>query len=287
MVKFQNIEILGWFCWWTIKNVAISRVDFQALLKSVGLDYNPRDTGINRSAFVKAVDKVRSAHKKEGKLIRKIKAKGDEYVYGLVNEHADAAEHLHYRHECTMRFYVKTGIMMCDNADHPSYQLVVKYYDYYLETIDSDEARNVLLAMLHNTFAVTVRQRGGIYFIAAEFSTLLEKLEKLINGLGADCYLALAPQIDEERTKKSIYKAFVEGLTDRIAEFKEKLEGNMSDASHKYANRQHEALCNRLEEYRTMKKEIEFYADALDFQAVNLREQLDGLGEQLQRKLAE
>jgi hypothetical protein len=97
----------------------------------------------------------------------------------------------------------------------------------------------------------------------------------------------MAPQIDEERTKKSIYRAFVEGLKERIEDFRQRLEDNLSDGVRKNAARKNEALVNRLSEYKDMRKEIEFYADALDFQAGSLREELEGLGARLEKKLAE
>jgi hypothetical protein len=286
MVKFQNIEIVGWFIWWTIRNVEITRQAFEALLAKFGLKYTSKEAS-NRSSFLKAIARVQGEQKKEGLLLRKIKARGKEYVYGLVDERVDTTEHLHYRHECNLRFFVDTGAMVCDDSDHRAYQLVLKYYDHYQETMDSDDVREVIKRMLTDTYAVSVRERGGIYFVPGKFGEVMEALEKVIAGLGADCYLAMAPQIDEERTKKSIYKAFVEGLKERIEDFRKRLEDNLSDGVRKNADRKHEALCNRLSEYKDMRKEIEFYADALDFQASNLREELEGLGARLEKKLSE
>jgi hypothetical protein len=286
MVKFQNIEIVGWFIWWTIRNVEITRQAFEALLAKVGLKYSPKEAS-NRSSFLKAIARVQGEEKKEGLLLRKIKARGKEYVYGLVDERVDTSEHLHYHHECNMHFFVDTGSMICDNATHRAYQLVLKYYDHYQLTMDSDDVREVIKRMLTDTYAVSVRDRGGIYFVPGKFGEVIEALEKVIAGLGSECYLAMAPQIDEERTKKSIYRAFVEGLKERIEDFRQRLEDNLSDGVRKNAARKNEALVNRLSEYKDMRKEIEFYADALDFQAGSLREELEGLGARLEKKLAE
>lgn len=292
MVKFQNLEIVGWFIWWTIRNVEITRQAFEALLQASGLKYTSKEA-TNRSSFLKAIARVQSEEKKEGLLLRKIKARGKEYVYGLVDERVDGSEHLHYQHECNLRFFVETGAMICENPDHRAYQLVLKYFDHYQLIMDSEDVREVIMDMLADTYAIGVRQRGGIYFVPGQFSEVVEKLEALIAGLGSECYLATAPQIDEERTKKSVYKAFVEGLKEKIAEFRTALENNLTDFDQnnkKYnavAARKQNALAARLEEYRNMRKEIEFYADAMDFQASTLREELEGLGARLEKRLSE
>lgn len=293
MVKFQGLEIIGWFIWWTIRDVTITRDAFAALLKSAGLKYLPKQPK-QHTTYLKAIAKVQAEHRKDGLLIRPIKKRGDEYVHGLVDEKVLGNEHLNYKHEANLRFF-KNGTMVCDNPDHEAYQLVLKYYDMYKETMDSDDIREVLFQILNDTYSLSVRNHGGIYFVPAEYSNVVEQLEKVVSGLGGDCYMATAPQIDEEKTKKAVYKAFVEGLKERIAAFRTQLEANLTDTEvdknnrhyNSVTTRKHSALVSRLSEYREMKKEIEFYADAMDFQASNLREELEGLGDRLQKKLAD
>jgi len=293
MVKFKNLEIIGWFIWWTIRDVRISRADFAALLKGAGLKYLPKQPKLH-TTYLKAIAKVQAEHRKDGLLIRPIKKRGDEYVHGLVDETVIGNEQLDYKHKANLRFF-KNGAMICDNPDHAAYKLVLQYFDMYKETMDSDDIREVLFQVLNDTYSLSVRNHGGIYFVPAEYSTVVEQLEKVVDGLGGDCYMAAAPQIDEEKTKKAVYKAFVEGLKERIAEFRRQLEANLTDSEVDKTNRHYNsvtsrkqtALVKRLAEYREMRKEIEFYADAMDFQSGSLREELEGLGDRLQKKLAD
>lgn len=293
MVTFKNLEILGWFIWWTIRNVQITREDFAALLKQVGLKYELRPAKAH-STYLKAIARVQSEHRKDGLMIRPIKKRGEEYVHGLVDERVQVGEHLNYTHKANLRFF-KNGTMVCDNPDHEAYKLVLQYFDLYSTTMDADDIREVLFEILGSTYSISVRQRGGIYFIPGEFSSVVEQLEQVIAGLGGDCYMAMAPQIDEEKTKKAVYKAFVEGLKERIAEFRKQLEANLTDTNiskdhvryNSVTSRKQTALTARLSEYREMRKEIDFYADAMDFQAGALRTELEDLGTRLERKLSE
>ena len=79
MVATSGLVIIGFFIWWSIRDVKISKEDFVNLLKSVGLswEYNEEDTALRRTSFLKA---VRETKKNKGFIVRKIVKEPENYV---------------------------------------------------------------------------------------------------------------------------------------------------------------------------------------------------------------
>jgi hypothetical protein len=133
---------------------------------------------------------------------------------------------------------------------------------------------------------VSVRGRGGFYFVApgtkdepTKYEDEIARLEKLVelldNGSG-ESYLSIAPQVDAEKSRKAIHKAFITGLRDKITMFKEELE---NDSLKK------RGLKNRIDDFKELRDEIEFYKDALSFQADDLAKDLEKLTKVVTAKL--
>ena len=297
MTKVTGLSVIGYFIWWTVNNQRIKRKDLQKLIDKAGIrDKKGKPFKVPeakyRSAFLKAVREVRGQHKNKGILIRKIKKDADEYLFGLVDEKVNkSAKSLQYTHDATMKFVPSTGKLRV-NRKHRGFDLVKERYEEYKDYLNSDDVRDIVLTILNQVPTVSVRQRGGIYFVPEKFSDAVDSLEKLVGSLpgGSDMdltkvskgsangsYLAVAPQIDTEKSKKAIYKAFVASLKTRMQGFENDLEDKGITQKH--------ALKTRLQEFKDMKAEIEFYRDALEFQVEDLTDNLKALTKKFKRKL--
>jgi len=299
MTGVSGLSVIGYFVWWTVSNQKIRRDDMQKLIDAAGVKDNqgkpfkvPEVKA--RSAFLKAVREIRGQSKNKGILIRKIKKESEEYLFGLVDEDVNKhAQELNYSHSATMKFDPIHGNLSVDQP-HRGFDLVKERYAEYKDFMNSDDVREIVLTILNQIPTVSVRQRGGIYFVPEKFSAEVECLESLVGSLpgGGEVdlatvgtgsangsYLAVAPQIDTEKSKKAIYKAFVASLKSRMQSFESDLEENGITQTH--------ALKTRLQEFKDMKAEIGFYRDALEFQVEDLTEGLDALTKKVQKKLME
>lgn len=275
----MELVIIGFFCWWSVNQVKVSRVNFQELLSSVGLDYDFSKFGnpvyLQRSSFLKAVREVKGQHKEF--LIRKIKKTNLSYTFGLVDESINEQEkHLNYSHSATMDFNPVTGQLTCDKQ-HRAFREIELLYQEYTNMLNSDDVRTILLDIISSLKSVSVRARGGIYFIPVCYKEVVEKLEVLLEKLPGDNYFAVAPQIDTLKSKQSIFKAFIYGLKEKLAKFHEELEEDGLTRKH--------ALENRVQEIKQVKEEIEFYKSSLNFQVEDLNIQLEKLDKKVQSKL--
>jgi len=299
MTGVTGLSVIGYFVWWTVSNQKIRRDDMQALIDAAGIkDQRGKPFKVPaakyRSSFLKAVREVRGQHKNKGILIQKIKKDSEEYLFGLVDEDVNKdAEALSYSHSATMRFDPAHGNLSVDRQ-HRGFDLVKERYEEYKDFLNSDDVRDSILTILNHIPTVSVRQRGGIYFVPEKFSDEIDRLEVLVGSLpggGAvdlstvgtgsanGSYLAVAPQIDTEKSKKAIYKAFVASLKSRMQSF-------ANDLADKGITQKH-ALQTRLQEFKDMKAEIGFYRDALAFQVEDLTDSLNALTKRVQQKLME
>jgi hypothetical protein len=272
-----EMPVIGYFCWWSLNGVKVSRADLQGTLDKLGIEYAVPEIK-DRSAFLKAVREVRSNEKNKGLLVRKISKDGGLYAFGLVDEAVDQkAKALDYAHSATLMYSTDTSELVADQK-HRAFDMIKKLYEEYREYLNADDVRDILLDIVRRTRSIGVRQRGGIYFIHETHADLVGKLEALLDVLPGDNAFMVAPQIDQERTKRAIYKAFISGLKDKIAGFEQDLDEGEG-------LKQRNALVQRVEQFKEVRAEIEFYRDALHFQADELAESLDRLKDKLTKRL--
>jgi hypothetical protein len=279
MVTTNGLSVIGFFTWWSLKDSKISKDDFRSLLVQFGLDkYVPipkEDAAMRRSAFLKAVREVKNSHRNEF-LIRKILKSADMYKFGLVDEKVDKVQsHLNYSHNGTLFFNCETGSLTCD-VTHRAFDEIKAKYDEYQNTLNADDIRSAILNIIKHFHTVGVRDRGGIYFLPAQFESEVTALEMMIEKLPGDNLFSIAPQIDASTSKKAIYRAFIADLKDKIANFKQEIDNeSLSRKS---------AWEGRIAEYKELRKEIEFYKEALSFQAEDLDTDLTSLSNTVREK---
>lgn len=272
-------DVLGWFVWWTIRGVKISIADMQKLLDDAQLPMRLPST-CPRTAFLKAVQDVRRTARKQHLLVRKIYKRPDAYCFGLVDEAVDpGAQDLSYFQGATMLFNPLTGDLTCDRP-HRAFDLVQAQYAKYRDLLDSADIRAAVLNLLAENLRVSVRPRGGIYFLPATKDMLVNSLSTVLNALGNGCSLEVVPQTDFDTTRASIYRAFMHEINEEIAVYRAELDAPQGT---RRLVKKWEA---RLAELRLLRNKVLFYAETLKFQGAALVEQLDELTAEMTARLA-
>ena len=272
-----GLSTIGYFVWWSISDVKIAREDLQQKLNDAGLDYTVPEVKL-RSAFLKAVREVRRNYRNKGLLIRQVKKDSEEYIFGLVDEDVDKqSKSLNYAHAANLHFSPVSGRLSCTQP-HRAHQLIKELYETYVGFLDSDDVRDIILRVVSNAMSISVRQRGGIYFLPKTHQYTVSHLEKFVESLPGDCSFMIAPQIDVESSKKAIYKAFVSSLRTQMADFSKELDDGNS-------LKRTSTLSKRLKEFRTLKNKIEFYRDAMQFQVEELSDDLQSLQEAAESRI--
>ena len=275
-IKTKGMTVIGSFCWWNIRNVKIEKAKVAALVEKFKIDCTLETMPV-RCLFSRAIEEVKVKNQYKGLLVRKINKSPDEYLFGLVDEDIDPrAETLEYHHSATMSFCPQTGDLTVDKP-HRAFEVIVKALQDFDTYYNSEDIRNIILDAIKKVYSTSVRDRGGVYFIPAKFDAEVEALEKFVKAVGPECYFAAVPQIDLDKTKRSIYKAFSEELHEKVLKYKTELGSETIRAS---------TWEQRLEEYKELKAELEFYGDAFSMQSQDLAKEIDGLRTAVEKKLS-
>jgi hypothetical protein len=273
--KMKGLKIIGYFVWWSIAGVKVERDKFRKMVEKVGLDFEVPKVCM-RSAFLMAKREVKSRAHGNRVLIRNIK-KGDEHKIALVDEKLDEVHaKLGYTHSATMFFDQKTYEIRCDNA-HRAFDMVKEKYDEYKVFINSYDIRVILMKIIAPLNKISVRDKGGMYFIPDKYSDVVDKLEKLLDMLDGKCYLQVVPIIDTKQAKNTIYRSFIEELHQKIDKFKTEL-----DKEKFTSNKGWESQLKRFEE---MKSKIKFYTSALKFGAEDINDKLKELTGEVKKRI--
>ncbi|MFA5132697.1 MAG: DUF6744 family protein [Candidatus Paceibacterota bacterium] len=272
----NGLVIMGYFFWWSIREVLVKKVDFLASCKKVGIKYDIKDC--DRTAYLNAVRQVKQQQGQHHVLVRMIAKDKDQHLVGLVDEKVDPkAQDLQYHHSATMSFNQKTGLLTCDHP-HRAFDLIKDKYNSFKENLTSYDMRLIIKDIIDKMTPVTVREGGGIYYADEKFTRELKQVEALLKSLEG-CSMVLVPQINTEDTKKAIYNSLMEDMNRRLDNFQEEINNNKFSTPKGWAA--------TLERFRETKKEVEFYAERLKFSGENVLEKLNAMENQVKAKLME
>ena len=275
--KKSGIVVLGYFIWWSIQGVKILRAKLDELVQKSGLDISTPPT-LPRTAFLEAVRAVKSRAHSNKVLIRNLKKSKDEHIFGLVDEQVDD-QHLKlgYSHRANLRFDQHTGEISV-NTPHRAFDLILEKYNENQLFVNSYELRRWLMKILLKLSMISVREKGGVYFVDVKHE---ENLLKLITFLSEfeGCELVIIPQVDDEKTKKAIMKAFVADLKHKVEIFREQI------ADEKFTSQK--GWERKLKQFKELREEVSFYAERLEFNGKDLEADLKDLERKVRAKLTE
>jgi len=275
--KSSGVIILGYFIWWAIQGAKILRDKFAERVKASGLD-TPPPPFLPRTAFLEAVRAVKSRAHSNKVLIRNLKKNKDEHIFGLVDEQVDD-QHLKlgYSHRANLQFNQQTGEISV-STPHRAFDLILEKYNENKLFINSYELRRWITKVLDQLGMVSVREKGGVYFVDVKHENKLEQLDALLSEFEG-CELALVPQTDNEKTKKAIMKAFVADLKHKVEIFREQI------ADEKFTSQK--GWERKLKQFKELREEVSFYAERLEFNGKDLDTDLKRLEREVRAKLTE
>jgi len=275
MVKSKTVPVLGYFVWWSVESIDEERDHFDELCQQNDFETIKRN---NRTAFLEAVRYVKAKSWTNHVLIRTIEKSKEQHLFGLVDEKVDQkSKSLGYEHKATLRFDQASHQIECD-VKHRAFDLIRDRYDHNLKYINSYEMRRWIMKQIERWRNVSVRDKGGIYYVDAKYETNLERLERLLQQVGGVDFFTV-PLQDVEKSKKAIYKAFVEDLRHKLEVFKDQIENDKFSTAKGWSN--------AVEKFRALREEVSFYAERLEFNAKSLQKELEKLQADVRKKLVD
>jgi len=275
--KKNGLEIMGYFVWWSMEGINFSREEFEKLIEQSPLDISPPKL-CHRTAFLEAVRWVKAKSHTHHLLIRTVSKDKEAHYFALVDEKIDIEnKQAGYTHEATLRFDQETFAVTC-NQLHRAHETVKQRFQENVDNLNSYELRRWVQKILDRCRNISVRDKGGLYYVDLKYTDVLLGLEQIFDSVpGADFFIV--EQIDSERSKKSIWKAFVEDLNSKITKFREALQEG------KYSS--NKGWENAIAQFKELKEEVGFYADRLSFTGSDLNKNIEELTGEFRRQLVD
>jgi hypothetical protein len=219
-----ELDILGSFVWWSLRDVCVSRNDLETEFDQKGY---PKDWLIPKpsfdSAFSKAIAKSNRNRKdlSESYIFRPILKNDEKIVFGIIKEEVDKEiEELDYQQITKVVLDRKSGLLLLPpNSELQELnQKLIDDYTSACSNLDSYDLSKQIRLILDKLNCLHVRDRGGVYFVLNDSKNKLNDLKNIFNFCKAGEFYIL-PQVNLAQTVNAIIKVFMENVVDDLKSF--------------------------------------------------------------------
>ena len=270
----EGYPLLGFCCYWSISEFRVTFAEFLKALEDLGISKDIANETQARTALQQAMDEVNEGRK--GAFRRKIMDDKKETVFVNVASEVDQINR-------DVKFETETKAALDKDSkavviEGPNRQVIQEKYLQFRGTYTSNQFRTAILRFLRQYCdAITVRDRGGIYFVPSTKKEEFDRLEQLFSRFPG-CSIDIIPVIDTAQAKKSIWKGLVGEVEEELNLMSEdmgKLDNDISERSLKL----------RVERYGKLREKIQDYEVLLTGTATDLKDRLADIQKKLEEKL--
>lgn len=195
---------LGQLTWYTIHEMEVARPTIVAQLEAAGLDLAFAPPAIAPAdAFRRATSAMDTKRQTEADgtfdnwLVREVRSDAQEIIRHLVREVVDAANRrLDYAQVARLQLDKATGLVEATALDGTALpealqeqtSIAMNRYHRFCDVYQGRHLREVVLHLVKSLAPVAVRPSGGVYFIPAEHTETLARLQTFVQGVGAELW---------------------------------------------------------------------------------------------------
>ena len=268
----EGYPLLGVAGYWSNTAFKDTQANVLQRVKELGLNPDAVPEVRGKSAFIRAVEEV--AFQKKAKHI-KVADNIAKCAYVIVQTVVDPNNlDATFTTETKAIFHKGSETL---TVEGPNDVLIQSLFEEYKTHYYSDQFRDTILRLLaYHTDFMTIRDRGGVYFIPSHNSDIIDRLQKLFEGY-PECSLDMIPVIDTGLAKKSVWKSLVGEVTAEISDLKAGIASLETDPSER-------SVRLRFEQFKKLKEKVANYEMLLQGTALNLKDDLDQVAEALRVK---
>lgn len=268
----DNMTRKGTMVYWEISDMNTSK----DALKALGMeDYLPRNDA--KASLIKALHIVTKGNKK---FYKRYGDEGKFVNFTVVNPEVIVEQGIidvNFTKEITVRLEKSSGLLeITQGQDGSFFEKIKGLYQQERQTINSTQFRAVLTKYIRSVaFGVSMRSRGGIYFIDQRRQQAVDALNEVFSAYPRKMLLYKIPMFDEAGTRIALRDAVVGDITAEIEGAVNTLQIAIENAQ-KAADEEAEAapgeadaklseriVQNKVDEANEILVKIEFYQEAL------------------------
>jgi hypothetical protein len=256
-----RFEILGYMCWWNIRNVQLTQSQFGKMLEDCGLNRKYARTHNYRSAFIRALRNL-----EEQRIIRKVEETDRYLVYQFTAEQkiseGQTAE-LEYDQETIVvldkESYYKDQDFLKSlvKGREDIRQAVASHFERErVAYSSSDITRYVQKIMGDQADYVSMREQGCLYFVPAGFQGTVSACERLVQMLGGGSRFDSMPVPNVQANRMMVGAAATDELRRLYEKLAVEVKASVDTATDKWTE-------GKLVEVRSILARIGMYGDVM------------------------
>lgn len=264
--------ILGTIITWRVP----TNVKFKLLKR--GLRKSGLDEGLVRDlapyhALTRALNDMR-----KGRVIRKLRREGPEYVFQLTREHLDEKEAT-YEKEAILRLDASTGALRC--KDKGIKQQAEELLEDHLNKRMASDISTLMFRIYkdHSGDLIAIREQGGAYFVPRTHRRLVEQTRTLFDTIGGRLR-SFDVRLGSDDTKESVAESMSDYFKQLVQQFKDSCENIDGTTRSDVAER-------RMQSVADLRSKLELYRGLLSGYADQIADVISDANDDLMRKLAQ
>lgn len=270
----EGVSLIGWFVYWSINNVQDSHTALVQRLKDCGLDTDCAPEVKPKSAFISSVEETAKVRKARH---QKIIDDAARCVYVIVSTHVDPQN-------VDVTFTVETKATFSKATQEitvsgPFEGEIRANYEKYRDTYFSDHFRLMVLRLLgtHCQY-LTIRDRGGLYFVPSVHEEGLKRIKSLFSHY-PDSEFETVGVANMAEARRSMWKSMIGEVNAELRAMKEEISAMGPDPSDFQLN-------VKLTRYQELRDKVENYELVLNDTASTLRSELAEISSALRNQMA-
>lgn len=272
----EGYPLLGYCVYWSMAQIDTRYSQFISKLEEIGVPTDIARPPQAKSALIKAIRQNNKGRKTT--FHKKVIDDRQRAVFQVVNSNVDQlTENVDFVSETKVRFDKETKQALIEGSNA---QEINERYENLKDCYDTDRFRDSVLRFIEKYCqSISIRDRGGVYFIPATKQVEFEKLQALF-GIFPQTSLEVVPVIDTDQAKKSMWKALVGEVEQELATMAEDIQNNVGKDTSEHS------VEVRLQRFQTLKHKVENYESLLSGTAEGLKSSLSDLSAMLRSKLS-
>lgn len=271
-----NMPLLGRLVTWSIGGIALRREELVQHCEAAGLDTRQLPTRIQtRSAVIRTIDRLEG----DG-FVRRILEEPDRAVFVLVSEAIDRTrEDARYQVERRFEYDKRGKRVVCD--DPGTQAQIDALMEHFGECFLPTDVRRFVVEAVRDAGAVSLRPKGGVYFVAEPKLAVVDALAKFIDALGTGSSLLALNVPKSPSDMASMVRAFeAEAMGDLEA-----LAAELADLEADPAKVRASTWGKRLDAFKRERDKVNLYATLLETEATRYLDRLAALEQRVHTQL--
>ena len=271
---------LGDLIWWTLTDARIDRPALEAIWAGAQLDPTHLPDPPTAEKALKAAVREAAVGQPD-RLIRLGKEDEAEIVFAVVRESKHDDGSVTYQQETRVILDRKVESVSSDVAGHDLADVIATRFSELRSTHTPDDIRRAMMKVLEACAAVTLRDHGGVYWVAAPYSQTVRCLQGAIEKIGSS-RVYLLPVHASEDASRTLGDAAKLAIEDELAVLKAEVEGFMASPPDRPST-----LVRRLDAFEALKARAELYRSVLHVHVRDLETTLSDLAVSVESLLSQ